>query len=78
MVPLLSGPIPADIFSAEQPMRYMMDKARTKHPNYRVLEGASSVAVSVFGWESGQMPLLCTLDMFFHFVYSVLPIWRVL
>lgn len=39
MVPLICGPVPTDILSAENPMRYMVEKAKAKNPGYRPLEG---------------------------------------
>lgn len=76
MVPLLSGPVPVDILSAKQPMRYMMDKAKSKHPSYRVLEGASVVIAFAVGWCSGYRPP-CTLCICFRY-FPIFPMWRAL
>eukprot|EP00752_Nemacystus_decipiens_P005082 g4612.t2 len=43
MVPLLSGPVPAEILKAEDPMQFMTEKVKAKHPSFRVLEGSSAV-----------------------------------
>ena len=40
MVPLLSGPVPPAILNTENPLRFMAEKIKIKHPNFRVLEGA--------------------------------------
>lgn len=39
MVPLLSGPVPAEVLKAENPMQFMTEKVKAKHPSFRVLEG---------------------------------------
>lgn len=43
MVPLLSGPFPPEILATENPMRFMTEKVKTKHPNFRVLEGTCTI-----------------------------------
>ncbi|CAM9111833.1 unnamed protein product, partial [Laminaria digitata] len=40
VVPLLSGPVPPAILNTENPLRFMTEKIKIKHPNFRVLEGA--------------------------------------
>lgn len=39
MIPLLSGPVPREILTAENPLKMMMAKAKNKHANYRLLQG---------------------------------------
>lgn len=42
MVPLLSGPVPEEVLTAENPMQFMTEKVKAKHPSFRVLEGRYS------------------------------------
>lgn len=44
MVPLLSGPLPLEVLNAEKPMKFMLEKAKNRHPNFRILEGDSKPA----------------------------------
>lgn len=39
MVPLLGGPFPKELLSADEPIKVMLEKAKTKHPSYRPLRG---------------------------------------
>lgn len=41
MVPLLSGPVPPEVLKAENPMQFMTEKVRAKHPSFRALEGTT-------------------------------------
>lgn len=48
MVPLLSGRFPTHLLSAEDPIRFLLDRAMEKHPSYRPLEGTSVVSEARF------------------------------
>ena len=41
MVPLFSGPVPLEILKSENPIKFMTEKVKAKHPNFRALEGIS-------------------------------------
>ncbi len=46
MVPLLSGPVPVEVVKAVNPMKFMTEKVKERHPNFRALEGNGFVFVS--------------------------------
>lgn len=84
VVPLLSGPVPIEIFSADEPIKYMVDKAKARHPSYRVLEGecltqALGFAVPTHAYSAPWVWLVDTMVNIFYEVAicSHMPLARI-